>query len=407
MLRVVLRSLVGRSTQHCIRSRLAFLPEFQTVMTDDKVIVAVRSNGVLPCGDRVDLQWIATRCQDSFRWDLRRVFDAAGYKEVSGSGKTKFCNVYNRIHESIRPVVFSLFGGEAILFGRSWHAERMRGTMAMTFTSSFDNHWCSTIGLLVLLTFLPGYRKHPKDQQRACMLARMFLEATVERDVAMQILASKPPAQAMALCDCEIGEEGFFCKCIGHLMAKKQALILTEPSLTSQAVVAQLLFDIWGQRECPACSAWAAELLKSIAQKVDDAYAVWDVFNIGAVKDLLLVSPSGKRRRINSGLKDVLMHDAITKTSGESTAKHVAGLGLNVDESVARSWERAKLCERKAARWATFEGPQSFSIAFDAARIGKPARNIIAGVIWGCKSEKGAMLTPQVRVEKRQEPAKF
>ena len=252
------------------------------------------------------------------------------------------------------------------------------------------------LGLLVLLTFLPGYRKHPKDQQRACMLTRMFIEATMDRDVAMEILAAKPPAQAEALCDCP-SEDGFFCECISHLIAKKQMLLITEKQkLTSQAVLAQLLYDMWMQRSCPACSAWTTSLLKCIAEKIDNKYLEWDVFNSGAVGDLLLVSPSGKRRRINNGLKDVLMHDAITKTSGESTAKHVAGLGLKFDESVARSWERAKLCERKAARWATFEIPQSFSIAFDAARIGKPARNIMAGVLWGCSANKGAILTPQV-----------
>ena len=221
----------------------------------------------------------------------------------------------------------------------------------------------------------------------------------------MEILASKPPAKANSLCVCEMSEEGFFCKCLGHLRAKKLQLLLTDNALTSQAVLAQLLYDLWQQRECPACNAWTTVLLKSIALKVDEKYAEWDVFNSGAVNDLLLVSPSGKRRRINSCLRDVLMHDAITKTSGSSTAKHVTGLGLKVDESVARSWERDKLCERKAARWSTFEGPQSFAIAIDAARIGKPARNIIAGVIWGCKSGKGAVLTPQVRVATRQEPA--
>ena len=71
-----------------------------TGMTDAKVIVAVRSNGVLLCGARVDLHWIATHCEESFRWDLRIVFEAAGYQEVKGSEKTKFAHVYNRINDS-------------------------------------------------------------------------------------------------------------------------------------------------------------------------------------------------------------------------------------------------------------------------------------------------------------------
>jgi hypothetical protein len=256
-------------------------------MPDAKVIVAVRTNGVLLCGARVDLHWIATRCEGSLRWDLRRIFEAAGYQEVKGSEKTKFAHVYNRINESLRPVVFSLFGGDATLFGRSWHAERKRGNNGNTDTTSFDNHWCSTIGLLVLLTFLPGYRKHPKDKQRACMLTRMFIEATMDRDVAMEILAEKPPAQAEALCDCP-SADGFFCECISHLIAKKQFLLLTEKQkLTSQAVLAQLLYDMWLQRSCPACSAWTTSLLKCIAEKIDNKYLEWDVFNSGAVGDLV------------------------------------------------------------------------------------------------------------------------
>ena len=83
------------------------------------------------------------------------------------------------------------------------------------------------------------------------------------------------------------------------------------------------------------------------------------------------------------------MHDAVVKTSGESTAKHMRGLGLNLDESLARQWERDKLCERKAARWLSLTMPQAVSVCFDAARIGKPARGVMAGLIFGCGTGYG------------------
>jgi hypothetical protein len=116
-------------------------------------LVELRGAAVLTDGSRVDLLWIATRCDTSLRWDARRVFLSIGYAEIDGKEKTKFFHVFNRITNSFRPCASSIFGGESwlSLFGRSWHAQRKRSAKAAEdqCTAGGEHHWCSTVGLLI------------------------------------------------------------------------------------------------------------------------------------------------------------------------------------------------------------------------------------------------------------------
>jgi hypothetical protein len=248
--------------------------------------------------------------------------------------------------------------------------------------------------LCALLCYLPSYRRH--DQQRVYVIMRLFLENALARDDAVKCLTTEPPQPLRQCCDVK-AEIDKHCHCVSHFMTTQRARLLTDDGASSQSLLGIMLLDLWQVRECGACRMWLRTVIEKTASFVDGDAEGWNRFDGQTTKEHFLIGPKGKRRRVNNSLKDQLMHDAVTKSSGVSTAKHIKGLGLNLDESLCRSWERDKLCERKAARWLTFEEPQPISIAFDGARIGKPSRSIVAGLISSCTSGFGAVMTPQDR----------
>ena len=360
-------------------------------------LVEVRCAGILPDGGRVDVLWMATSVSNCLHWELRRIFSSAGYVEVNGKEKTKLFHAYNRVVEAMRPTTLSIFGPEVELFGKSWHAQRKGGVLAVSESLASDYHWCSTVGLVFLLCFFPTYRRSESHKLRNSLLLRMLFENVLTRDDALSCLTNDPPLATPSECTLD-DDLAIHCKCVAHFVGNQRAALFLRTQSTGQALLAEMLLELWQHRGCHNCRVWLRSLLERISHLIDYSVDEWNRFGGRACADHFLETPNGKRRRVSNGIKDQLMHDAVVKTSGESTAKHMRGLGLNLDESLARQWERDKLCERKAARWLSLTMPQAVSVCFDAARIGKPARGVMAGLIFGCGTGYGAILTPQDRL---------
>ena len=197
-----------------------------------------------------------------------------------------------------------------------------------------------------------------------------------------------PPGDAVG--HCQIGRANGFCQCIRRFLSDSP--VASDP-LIPQVHLASVLLAMEGQRYCLDSVAWARHLICLVSMHIDRRTGEWGDSDLLRNKNIMLDGPSesatNKRRRADPHLK------FLAASSGQ-TAEVARRYNITSGNS-ARDWEEEFLCQHRCATLLSCTGFNwTVSSCLDAARVGRPAREILLHLLWDHKHNVAMVAPPQV-----------
>lgn len=108
-----------------------------------------------------------------------------------------------------------------------------------------------------------------------------------------------------------------------------------------------------------------------------------------------------KKRRMDFHVKQYVLADAVQSGSASSCSNAAKSLNGNVAPNSGLKWRGQEMSAYRAASILAFSSVGSVSVALDGARIGRPAKEILAGFIYCDRMARCAALPPQVASRQR------
>ncbi len=149
---------------------------------------------------------------------------------------------------------------------------------------------------------------------------------------------------------------------------------------------------------CPACVRHFSHLVSVVAAQIDDAVESWGNSDLLVSSAVWCSGGAGsKRRRADPHLKELA-----SRAAAERKEAKASGL-LSAGASTLRGWEEERLRELLAAGHIYFQSPHIVSSAFDAARIGHPAQDLLLHCLWH-HAALGTLVLPPAVLSSLDEP---
>ena len=147
-------------------------------------------------------------------------------------------------------------------------------------------------------------------------------------------------------------------------------------------------------RECDACHALFSQALEQLAMHIEARAQRWGSDNLLVSEILERTTPGGtKRRRVEQGVREAIMRKAAEKNAtGPSVIAGATGIA---DPMLCYKWRLSDLARFRGSCLAEYkEGPRTCHSVFDAARVGKPARDWLIHLFWDPQCGLSAPLAP-------------
>jgi len=349
---------------------------------------------LLPDGgtDRFALKaWPAPGHGESLRWELRRLFPLVGYK--CSSHRTKVCN---RIREQVghwKAFKESYGWPTEEIVGQSWHSvvcgpdqqSGLRGTEE-------QEYWVETRMLLGLILFWQGYRKLPCERARCQVAATTVLQMTCLPEQLEEFPGLVLSDEDRALCrrGCA-DDEAEQCLCVEayfEACARRDANDCRHTHLWTVLASSQP----WAA--CRTVASLVSKNLEFFAGLVDENFERWQHQDFLKSIGLVLVTRSGKRRRMDPHAKE----SAIERSLQDGRADKASTLVKALDLGCARAsqvWMEEALAFLQTESRLSFRTPRIVSLTVDAAKVGKPAKEILVGCQYMWPNDINIVLPPQ------------
>lgn len=345
--------------------------------------------GVLDRGDALRTSLKCWAAQGSLRWELRRLLPASGWKETRHRHLSKALKDMWTEWEALAWSM-GLYPHEHL--GKSRRAiageARQQGRGEVEGEHEF---WVSTTMLLLLFVHLRGQKRRPQGRVLARELGRLFVELCVPASSLQGFDEWVPPQDVARLCSKDPKVDGF-CACLQRASSEGSRLVRGEQSPQNhQMNVLRYLFEL---RECRALREWASLLVKRLSAVVDMSVRDWGDFHwhqtpAAACKGLM------RGRRVDQHAKMLVLESAV-QDGKTATLGQAAKAMYSVRSGQAVKWCALEMAAYRATCLLTFSRSQTLAIAFDAARIGKPAKELIVGILSDPLANKHCVLPPQV-----------
>lgn len=349
----------------------------------------VEGAGVMPDGRPFSFLWKAWLSLPpvALKWEVKRVLPAVGFKESSQN--TKVCDTI--ANESSFPAwsrTWARFGHRPEdMFGRSRRSLQARVAPEEALQDADQEFWFSTPGLLFTLLHWARFRKFTEDKARAMSVFKQFLRQCVDVD---KLVATRPlqldPAHRSLCRDPPIVEDT--CKCV----ARASRLVMREGG-EPQSRVAELLAALFREDGCAASRQWADTLVQHIAGIIDDSVEAWGNPRLREIAGLSMAGPSGKRRRTDPHVAELVVSAVEESQSGAPLA---SAAPAHMSEAALRSAVLRDMCWRQAAAHMLGGKAVVVSGCFDAVRLGKPAQELLIHQLWDHRTNTSVMLPPAV-----------
>lgn len=240
----------------------------------------------------------------------------------------------------------------------------------------------------MLLHFASARRKL-EDRAKAATLAKLFAERVLSAG-ADQSITETPPDCAKDLCQTQPVVDGV-CACMLEAAIGVKASSQTPPS--PQSVVPLRLASLSTSLSCAGVRAWVHAVLSSFALHVFEgiesrADLKWHKSADAAVAGL------HKRRRVDPHIREFALVTATQTGEAASTSMAVRSLD-GVDPSKASRWQVLEMAAYLSSCRLTTSKAGALSIALDASRLGKPARDFLLAVCTDLRRLEHYVLAPQ------------
>jgi len=148
--------------------------------------------------------------------------------------------------------------------------------------------------------------------------------------------------------------------------------------------------------DCDALTQWLRCNLQRITDDLDDNCMAWACFDWHKTSDAKVVNAvTSSCRRADHHAKQFALRTAIASSEAASSAS--AGrmmAGISAPQVVA--WKQKEMSSFQAVSLFTFDNVESVSVVYDAARLGNPAKEILAILATNLASRRHVALPPQV-----------
>eukprot|EP00971_Amphidinium_carterae_P352979 6492785-Amphidinium_carterae.2 len=338
-------------------------------------------------GTSVDLELKAWEQSESrCLWELRRIWEAI---TIHGNNK-KYMHGWLWERRRLLEQEFASLG---LIYSDHIVGSRKSASKGRAVPAEEDLHdeWtCTSQGLLVFLQICGCALKHVK-QKETCKIILGSLFDRCGRYVSLH--SALHNATTSLLCGLRQPEHQ-------HCTHLQQLLALESSGSAGHMEIWNLLFQL-----CPACATLKAEfsnILLALGQQISRA-----VPEVAYTSDPLHGSRRAidhkdvpvKRRRIDEDYRKTVVRDTRQSLRAPSARALVRAYdGINMDKKVSE-WEDRDSLQYMLAGW-MLRANESFSLAVDASRLGKPAEETLVGIAVSGRGE-GVWLPPQVHTGKK------
>ena len=353
--------------------------------------VLLRLTGCTVDGETISTRWKAytpvglPAGSTALRWDFPWILDDVGYKD------SKHTQGHRHIKDNWprwKATVLSSGLDPSTDLGESEYALK-RGSTSASASTTGQEYWASTAGLLALLADWAQSRRTVQVRDSNCLLLRLLLERGLSGEEARRLATLRPLAAELGLCTKEPVVDGQ-CQCLRTMLRTLPADVGMYP----QALISLLLRHLSGARACEPVKAWFARFLKQAAGAVEDSCDEWGDFTWHHSSDVHLTTATGKRRRVDFHVKQYCVKEAVQNGSYNTSAAACKAID-GMDASQGQRWIASELAAYRAEGVHRWWNVQILSVAIDAGRLGKPGKELLVGFASCVATGAHGILPPQ------------
>lgn len=163
---------------------------------------------------------------------------------------------------------------------------------------------------------------------------------------------------------------------------------------TPQSLVFGMVCLFFTHKSCPCILAACAEVVKAAGACIDDGVHLWGDFEWHR-SSIASVQAATKGRRCDPHVKAFCLEGALSQGLATTIGQAARGMA-SVSPSQAVHWREVELASFRAAMHLSFFEVQNFSIAFDCARIGRPAKELLLLAVSAPEEDRHGVAPPQV-----------
>ena len=348
-------------------------------MPDCSLGVLLRASGATQSGEQVSLTWKA--------WSRpsERALPSLGYADGKSWTLARAMS-----EEWVKwRAIFSNAGldpGECC--GRSMKAVTAKLLPDESLDDAEQEWWINTEALIVMMLHFACH-KRVVQQRRSCELAaKIVLERCLPAAVVGNLPLKSPPGEFLELCEQMPRLQGG-CPCLLEVLTP----LAQSGARSVQASIVGRLQALQGHLRCPCVKAWFGALVKAVASSMEQSVGAWGDRHRQKT-DAAAVQGPQKRRRTDPHLREWASSAAVK--SGAAATTTMASRSTEVlDGSQAIRLQVKEMCGFLASLCLSFQQGGAISLAYDASKVGKPAREHLIGVTSCLRTARHAVLAPQ------------
>lgn len=351
----------------------------------------LQCSGVDSSGSVVSFKWkayephggdLAFRLRWELRWFLQDCcYEEAGSKRLWRHISDNFARWQAALESSGLPAGAHL--------GLSRHALSKKVGREADVASAEQEHWTSTPGLISLLADWSKGRRQVRVRERVRLLGRLLFERTLSLDVCLQVTKLRLSDLELRACQEQPVDMENRCFCMQQVLLGESSW--PEASSPQDAVFLKLSALSAG-KACVAVRRLLFRCVQLVSEAIESSPTEWGESQWHRSGSAHLQSLC-KRRRIDFHVKQFAMQVAVADQSAPTVAAAVRQLD-SCDGAQGLRWIQCELASYRASTCLSFRSlARSFSVAVDATRIGKPAKEVIIGFV--SSGDRHGVLPPQ------------
>lgn len=265
------------------------------------------------------------------------------------------------------------------------------GTSQEALEAAEQEQWASTAMVVLLLVHWRVARRRLLGRSNAAVILGALLEEAVPVDTIQGLAPFSLGAESLAKCQAAPKHDGE-CACVRQGVTK--ARLPPPDGRSKQAYLAEAIFFLYGLRDCPAIRSHIGELLSTIASAVRAAWSSWGNADWQRSKAAKCMAAQ-RSRRADFHLKQFALVGS--REQGKTTSVGQAVQSLHsTDKSLAVKWREQEMSAYRASCLLSFTGAQCLSVCLDAARVGSPSKEMLAGFVTAPRLGLHCAFPPQV-----------
>lgn len=261
-----------------------------------------------------------------------------------------------------------------------------------TLDGAEQEFWMNTAAVLAMLLHWSEIRRKRDDRSPAAALLKALVAdclpvPAVESIAPLELLESER-TRCM-----EGAPDGQSCCACWQRRVLKEGESGAFNAASPQERVSGILKTLFHHRSCPSISARCSRLVLQVAAAVEQSVESWGCFD-WQFSSQAVYHGAARSRRIDPHLKQFAVSGAIAEGRVKTVGQATKAIGMS-SSSTPVQWSHSELAAYRASSLLSFGESQYICVAVDGARVGKPAKELIFGVLSSPAQNRSCIMPPQ------------